>query len=758
MKSSLKDRAAGRLRLATVLAALVGTTAACGETTASEPVGAATINVSGDAARAGTAGAPLADPIEVVVLGTDGQPLRGVQVTFSPSGAGASVEPAAAVTDERGVARTRWTLSREAGSSTLTITSGSASAQVTATGATGPAAAVTGVAGVTQTGVVGGTAQTPPAVRVLDAHGNAVRNATVTFSVQSGGGSVSDFVRVTDAEGVATLGSWTFGATPGVQVVLGRVEHSGVTGNPVTFTAVVTGGAAAQLEALSATSQTALVATAVAVRPSVRVTDAFGNPVANATVTFAVAEGGGQVSGATQTTNAQGVATVGGWTLGPAVGPNRLTATVAGAGTVSFSAAGTAGAASQLVLSAGNDQTAQVLRAVAVPPRVIARDAGGNPVAGVVVTFAVTGGGGTVVGGRQVTDAAGIAEVGGWFMGTSAGTNTLSASAPGLQSVFFTATATPGQPSTMVAVSATTQTGVAGGTVNEPPRVQLRDNAGNPVPGVSVTFTVAAGGGALTAVAGGTAQTTVTTTTDASGTAAVATWRLGPQTGTNQVVASASGVPSVTFTATAGAGAPASVAATSVQTVVAVQGTQVETRPTVMVVDANGNPIQGARVVFAITAGSGAITGAVQETDAAGTAIVGSWILGPEVPNTLIATVTDAAGNQLNITNNPVEFTGQSATALQVLALPTEVARGTNFFISVQLVDLTGNPVLLSGVPLTIEIATGGGTLNGTATVNTSSSGIATFTLNVTGDAGARTFTITSPGIVPVTTAPITFN
>ena len=57
-----------------------------------------------------------------------------------------------------------------------------------------------------------------------------------------------------------------------------------------------------------------------------------------ATVTFAVTSGGGNVTGATQTTNSAGIATVGGWTLGSIPGTNTLTATVSGLTPLTFTA------------------------------------------------------------------------------------------------------------------------------------------------------------------------------------------------------------------------------------------------------------------------------------------------------------------------------------------------------------------------------------------------------------------------------------
>ena len=73
------------------------------------------------------------------------------------------------------------------------------------------------------------------------------------------------------------------------------------------------------------------------------ITDAAGRPVAGTAVTFAVASGGGSVSPTTPVpSDASGVAATTSWTLGPAVGPNTITATAPGlAGSpVTFTATG----------------------------------------------------------------------------------------------------------------------------------------------------------------------------------------------------------------------------------------------------------------------------------------------------------------------------------------------------------------------------------------------------------------------------------
>src|SRR6185503_7882046 len=131
----------------------------------------------------------------------------------------------------------------------------------------------------------------------------------------------------TDGLGVATVTSWTLGASAGTNTV--NAIATIPLGSPVTFTATGTAAAATNILANSATTQSAVVGTAVAIPPSVKVTDGIGNPVQGVVVTFAVTLGGGSISGpASVATDAAGIATVGGWTLGstPGTSNNTLTA------------------------------------------------------------------------------------------------------------------------------------------------------------------------------------------------------------------------------------------------------------------------------------------------------------------------------------------------------------------------------------------------------------------------------------------------
>ncbi len=183
-------------------------------------------------------------------------------------------------------------------------------------------------------------------------------------------------------------------------------------------------------------NQSAAVGAAVATAPSVKVGNSTGTGVSGVSVTFAVASGGGTVTGGTQTTNAQGIATVGGWTLGQATGPNSLAVTVAGStSTVTINATATAGPPATLAKTAGDNQNAAVKAAVATRPAVRVNDQFGNPVPGATIVFTVTAGAGTITGGTQTTDAQGVAAVGSWTLGPTNGNNRLSAAVQGVAAI-----------------------------------------------------------------------------------------------------------------------------------------------------------------------------------------------------------------------------------------------------------------------------------------------------------------------------------
>jgi hypothetical protein len=304
------------------------------------------------------------------------------------------------------------------------------------TGSRAPTA-VTATTPTTMTAVAGSAVTPAPAVRVVDSQGRGVSGVAVVFAVTGGGGTVTAGSVQTGSDGTATAGGWTLGTVAGVNTLTATVQ--GLTA--VTFTANGTAGAPTSLAKVSGEPQTGAAGTALAQPLVVRVTDANGNPVAGTTVAFAVTSGGGTVTPTSAVTDAQGRASAT-LTLGVAAGAQTVTATVAGLPAVTFSVTATAGPAATLTKVAGDNQTARTGTAVPVAPSVRVTDQFGNPVSGVTVTFNVTAGGGSVTGGVVTTSATGTATVGSWTLGATPGTNTLTASAPGVASVNFTATAT----------------------------------------------------------------------------------------------------------------------------------------------------------------------------------------------------------------------------------------------------------------------------------------------------------------------------
>jgi hypothetical protein len=280
---------------------------------------------------------------------------------------------------------------------------------------------------------VGAAVPTPLTVVVKNKAGDPIDSAVVTFAVATGGGTVSASTARTDASGAAST-TWTLGKSTGVQTVTATAG----TLAPVTFAAVASAATASAVAKNGGDTQTGVAGTAVATPPSVKVTDQFGNPVQNVLVTFAVASGGGSVTGQAANTNATGIATVGSWTLGKTAGANSLTATASGLPAVTFSATGTPGAASQIkftntgpTLAAGQTFkfTTQVLDANnnVVPSSTVAFSSSNANIATVDQTGTVTGvGAGTanIIGTiGSVTGSAPISVIGhpsGTFVGKAA--------------------------------------------------------------------------------------------------------------------------------------------------------------------------------------------------------------------------------------------------------------------------------------------------------------------------------------------------
>ncbi|HEX4561114.1 MAG TPA: hypothetical protein VH113_04710, partial [Gemmatimonadales bacterium] len=241
-----------------------------------------------------------------------------------------------------------------------------------------------------QTGTVGAALPGSLQIKVTAGDGLGVKGIPVQFSILGGGGSLSAPQAITDTLGIAsvtaTLGTVAGGATY-------QASSAGLT--TVTFAETVKPGLPTHLLANAGAGQSVAAGLLLPIAPSVVAKDTFNNVVPGAVVTFALGAGAGHLTGATDTTNASGIATVGSWTLDTLAHLDSLTATL-GTLTRVFTATGLAGVistAKSLVTLVADS----VLSGTAGTVTLHARDQYGNALTtgGSVVAFTVSGGSST---------------------------------------------------------------------------------------------------------------------------------------------------------------------------------------------------------------------------------------------------------------------------------------------------------------------------------------------------------------------------
>ena len=276
----------------------------------------------------------------------------------------------------------------------------------------------------------------------------------------------------------------------------------------------------------------------------------------------------------------------------------------------------------------GADQDGLPNAALGRPFVIEVRDQHGDPLEGAEVTFAVTGGGGTLSMTRVTTDARGRASTT-LTLGLAPGPNTVEVTVGDLEPVTFTAE-TRSIPTTLSIVGGDAQQGPSGSPLTEPLVVSLLDQAGSPLAGAAVTFAVTAGEGTLSVTRA---------TTDAQG-RATTTLTLGRTPGANSVEVNAAGLAPVTFIAL-GVAVPRTLAKLSGDEQAAEPGEKLPEALVVSVRDQNGSAYPGAVVTFALLGEGGSITAVSDTTDAEGRAAT-TLTLGEEYGTySVVATVAD---------------------------------------------------------------------------------------------------------------------
>ncbi len=186
------------------------------------PAALIAITPTGQEANVGTA---VAVAPAIRALDGDGQPLAGVDVRLGVTAGAGSVDVGAGLTGADGSLRSQaWVLGPTAGANRLEVTTpGLPATAFLAIGANPPPAAISANAVGAQVGWFGNFTGASPGVRVVDATGRPVAGRPVTFSLVSGGGSLSRPVQMLDRDGRATLGGWRLGPSEAVQEVQATV-------------------------------------------------------------------------------------------------------------------------------------------------------------------------------------------------------------------------------------------------------------------------------------------------------------------------------------------------------------------------------------------------------------------------------------------------------------------------------------------------------------------------------------------------------
>ncbi|MDP4253989.1 MAG: Ig-like domain-containing protein [Bacteroidota bacterium] len=577
---------------------------------------------------------------------------------------------------------------------------------------------------------------------VVSNAGNPVSGLDVTFIINGGASGINPVI-ATDVNGKAILSLSSTVAGPAlVQAMVGGVIVGSVT---VTFVAAagppdLTNPQTALIVDLGVNTADGLSVDKL----HAHVVDVNGNPVAGVAVVFTVTggtAGGTAVIVGSGITNSSGDAAI---TVTDVVaGSAAITATIGGLtingdpATVFFVAGppSLANPATKLIVDVGST-TADGVSTDQVHAHIV--DVNGNPVSGVTVVFTVAGGsaGATaVIVGSGVTDVNGDAPV--TITNTVAGTVLISATVGGTQinnspaTILFVAGApSTSNPATQLIVDVPSNT--ADGVSTDQVHAHVVDVNGNPVSGTTVVFTVSGG------TAGGTAVIVGTGITNAAGDAVLTITDV--KAGTVDISATIGGVQinnsPATVTFVAGAPDPTNplsqlIVDIGTTTADGVSFDQVHAH----IVDANGNPVPNATVVFTIIGGTAAGTAVMPgsgTTNAGGDATINIT----DVTAGTVVLTARVNGNLINSNPATIIFTaGAPSPTNPASQLIVDVASNTADGVSTDkvhahIVDATGNPVANVTVVFTVTGGTAGATavIVGTGITNAAGDAVLTIT------------------------------
>jgi uncharacterized repeat protein (TIGR03803 family) len=570
--------------------------------------------------------------------------------------------------------------------------------------------------------------------------------SNVTLAINTGPGSIGGTDTVAAVAGVATFsnvvintaGSYTLAASDGSYT---GANSSSFTVNPASASKVVYN------------VQPSSVTAGVADSPSivVDVEDQFNNIVTgdSSNVTLAIASGPGAISGTDTVAASSGVATFSNVILDTA-GSYTLTAsdgslTTATSGSFTVSAA----SASQVAFS---QQPTGITAGGTISPGVTVdvEDQFGNLVTGDSsnVTIAKNSGPGSLSGTLTEAASSGVAT----FSDLSivvAGAYTLAASDGSLTSAnsgSFNVTATTASK----VVYSVQPSSVAAGVADSPSIVvDVEDQYNNIVTTDSSSVTLA--------VASGPGSATGTLTVGASSGVATFSNVKFNTLGTYTLTASDGSLTTATSGSFSVTPAGASQLAFNVQPSDVTAGVADSPSIVVYVEDPFGNIVttDSSNVTLSVATGGGSTSGTVTVAASSGVATFSNLILDTAGAHTLTA----SDGSLTTATSSSFNVSPTSASKVVYNVQPSTVTAGVAVSpsIVVDVEDQFGNIVTGDSSNVTLAVASGGGSVSGTATV-AASSGVATFSNVKVDTAGAHTLTASDGSLTTATSSSFTVN
>jgi alpha-tubulin suppressor-like RCC1 family protein len=305
------------------------------------------IMVSGNNQQA-VAGSELPSPLVVKVLDAKGKAVSGQGIGFVVTLGGGQVFAGTATSNADGIAQDRWTIgpsvadSQRVEARSVNSVTGQAlpPAVFRASSMSGIPKALVGTPTNTLVGTVAQLLLDSLVVRVTDSNGNPVAGVVVGWATGPASGAVNPATSSTNPNGVASA-KWIMGTVVGAQSASATVQNVGT----ASFTATARAGPVAQLWKVRGDNQSAQPRRPLSDSLVVRVTDAYGNPIAgigfpylagNFGFTWVYESGDGELHWGGNTTDVAGLIAAN-YIVGDVPGPQGVTIRLPGIPSVTFS-------------------------------------------------------------------------------------------------------------------------------------------------------------------------------------------------------------------------------------------------------------------------------------------------------------------------------------------------------------------------------------------------------------------------------------